>query len=601
MGCLDSCCGECKRPVGYQGKETHKRRNYLGHCVCVLWYILFPVVWVWQSIRIYPVACICAYIAGACGLLWLRVGKYCCCCCAKTKCVYHQRWCICFPFLDKNFPHSNQALCNEATKDSGKAAFKSKEHALEGGRGISGGIEWRRIEELFMDEETKLMKGRPCLFDHEIEPSDIDQGGLGDCWLMSAMACLTMSRGTIQNCFLTEEYNRRGEYSIRLYNGKKRRFVTVVVDDYVPVHKGTHDTLFANPHGCELWVLLLEKAFAKLVGSYYGLNGGLEAWALQVMTGDHVHVWKKTAGGKWMENEMRYRDAMDDKELAKKERALKNFEEALALDPSDTGLQATVTKTRAAVEKMKREHASKDLGDLSKGADDVAFFRTDADTDHTSDHIFDSIVHWTKHGAVLTAGAPEGELRGLRGGHAYSVFAAVEVEHKGDKDRKTRLIRLRNPWGQSADDSSTSSLARAGLWNGSWKIGDPQWSDKDSKTNCAIRKAALQQGATEEELNGGPSKGFCWMPYSDFASFFDTLTVCHRSHGIQDLHLDFNEDEGLAGPAKGCVLGCLDYYCCCTGIERLCCEADHSHSDQWTIGDILRTEEEDLQADISQP
>ena len=85
---------------------------------------------------------------------------------------------------------------------------------------------------------------------------------------------------------------------------------------------------------------------------------------------------------------------------------------------------------------------------MDRGADDVAFFRTDAATDHTTDQIFDSIVHWRKHGAVLTAGAPEGEKRGLRGGHAYSVFAAIEVQHVDDKDRKTRLIRLRNPWGR---------------------------------------------------------------------------------------------------------------------------------------------------------
>jgi len=69
-----------------------------------------------------------------------------------------------------------------------------------------------------------------------------------------------------------------------------------------------------------------------------------------------------------------------------------------------------------------------------------------------------------------------------------------------------------------------------------------------------------------------------------------------RCASLQDVRLDFNEDEGCIGPAKGCVLGCSDYYCCCTGIERLCCEADHSHSDQWTIGDMLRTEEEDLVA-----
>eukprot|EP01050_Picozoa_sp_SAG11_P050272 SAG11_NODE_27925_length_327_cov_0.754386_1_plen_37_part_10 len=31
---------------------------------------------------------------------------------------------------------------------------------------------------------------QPCLFAGEIEPADIDQGGLGDCWLMSSFAAV---------------------------------------------------------------------------------------------------------------------------------------------------------------------------------------------------------------------------------------------------------------------------------------------------------------------------------------------------------------------------------------------------------------------------
>jgi hypothetical protein len=94
-----------------------------------------------------------------------------------------------------------------------------------------------------------------------------------------------------------------------------------------------------------------------------------------------------------------------------------------------------------------------------------------------------------------------------------------------------------------------------------------------------LRSAALGAGATAEELDGGASRGFCWLPYRDFVSFFDTMTVCHRSHGISDARLDFREAEGCIGPFKGCVLGCTKYYCCCDGVERLCCEVDHAHVD----------------------
>ena len=45
---------------------------------------------------------------------------------------------------------------------------------------------------------------------------------------------------------------------------------------------------FAQPNEGELWVLILEKAFAKHCNSYAGIDGGLTLWALHAMTGDHV-------------------------------------------------------------------------------------------------------------------------------------------------------------------------------------------------------------------------------------------------------------------------------------------------------------------------
>ena len=45
---------------------------------------------------------------------------------------------------------------------------------------------------------------------------------------------------------------------------------------------GESTPLFCQPNGGELWVLLLEKAFAKLCGGYGKLAGGQTTWALQV-------------------------------------------------------------------------------------------------------------------------------------------------------------------------------------------------------------------------------------------------------------------------------------------------------------------------------
>jgi len=42
----------------------------------------------------------------------------------------------------------------------------------------------------------------------------------------------------------------------------------IVVDDLIPCSKMTKAPLFTQPIGKEVWVLLLEKAWAKLIGTY---------------------------------------------------------------------------------------------------------------------------------------------------------------------------------------------------------------------------------------------------------------------------------------------------------------------------------------------
>lgn len=71
-------------------------------------------------------------------------------------------------------------------------------------------------------------------------------------------------------------------YDLRLcLNGQ---WQTVRVDDYFPC-KFNGDTIYARAHGPELWVLLLEKAFAKACGDYDALRSGWAYEALMNLTG----------------------------------------------------------------------------------------------------------------------------------------------------------------------------------------------------------------------------------------------------------------------------------------------------------------------------
>jgi calpain-15 len=57
----------------------------------------------------------------------------------------------------------------------------------------------------------------------------------------------------------------------------------VVVDDYFPLHG--NKPIFSRNNGSELWVMLLEKAYAKVFGSYQAIESGLTGIALNALTG----------------------------------------------------------------------------------------------------------------------------------------------------------------------------------------------------------------------------------------------------------------------------------------------------------------------------
>ena len=54
-------------------------------------------------------------------------------------------------------------------------------------------VEWVRASEL-------CQTGKMYLFQDGIEPGDVVQGALGDCWLMAALAALAEFPGAIENC-----------------------------------------------------------------------------------------------------------------------------------------------------------------------------------------------------------------------------------------------------------------------------------------------------------------------------------------------------------------------------------------------------------------
>lgn len=139
--------------------------------------------------------------------------------------------------------------------------------------------EWMRPSDIAKEIS---ISSQPCLFSGSVNSSDVCQGRLGDCWFLSAVAVLTeMSR--ISEVIITPEYNDEGIYTVRFCI--QGEWVAVVVDDWIPCESPGKPAFATSRKQNELWVSILEKAYAKLHGSYEALEGGLVQDALVDLTG----------------------------------------------------------------------------------------------------------------------------------------------------------------------------------------------------------------------------------------------------------------------------------------------------------------------------
>ncbi|KAE8036931.1 hypothetical protein FH972_009562 [Carpinus fangiana] len=167
-------------------------------------------------------------------------------------------------FTDQEFPPNDQSLFVDPKNPPVKLQVVSK---------------WMRPAEIV--KESRMDYG-PCLFSGAANPSDVCQGRLGDCWFLSAVAVLTeVSR--ISEVIITPEYNEEGIYTVRFCI--QGEWVPVVVDDWIPCEAPSKPAFATSRKGNELWVSILEKAYAKLHGSFEALEGGLVQDALVDLTG----------------------------------------------------------------------------------------------------------------------------------------------------------------------------------------------------------------------------------------------------------------------------------------------------------------------------
>lgn len=120
------------------------------------------------------------------------------------------------------------------------------------------------------------------MFESKIEPNDIKQGILGDCYFLSSCASIAENPERIKEIFISQNISPEGAYCVRIFERGERK--EIIIDDIFPVDR-KNEPVFTNGNGAELWVLILEKAWAKNYGNYAQIEAGLTREAMHDLTG----------------------------------------------------------------------------------------------------------------------------------------------------------------------------------------------------------------------------------------------------------------------------------------------------------------------------
>uniref|UniRef100_A0A8C8EKX4 Calpain-1 catalytic subunit n=1 Tax=Oncorhynchus tshawytscha TaxID=74940 RepID=A0A8C8EKX4_ONCTS len=262
------------------------------------------------------------------------------------------------------------------------------------------GVRWKRPPEICT---------RPQFIMDGATRTDICQGALGDCWLLAAIASLTLNDNLLHRV-VPHGQDFGGQYAgiFHFQFWQYGEWVEVVIDDRLPVKDGK--LLFVHSaEGGEFWSALLEKAYAKLNGCYEALSGGSTSEGFEDFTGGVTEMFE------------------------------------LRKAPSD--LYSIISR---AVER----------GSLLGCSIDI-----------TGSHDMEAVT-----------------FKKLVKGHAYSLTGVDEVVYRGNK---TKLVRIRNPWGEIE-------------WTGAW-------SDK-YETEASLYTSHITYHV---------------MSFSDFLLEFTRLEICN--------------------------------------------------------------------------
>lgn len=172
------------------------------------------------------------------------------------KCIEHGvKW------EDTDFPHDQNSLVPNFSKST-------EAQTILANNGWTN-VCWKRADQI---RKLKDKSGNLRIFPDIINPNDVQQGSLGDCYFLSALSALAEKPQRIKKLFVNEnlEPNKASLYGLKFCNSGE--WVCIIVDDWLPTIY--NQPIFADSEGPYLWVSIIEKAYAKLHGSYSAIESG---------------------------------------------------------------------------------------------------------------------------------------------------------------------------------------------------------------------------------------------------------------------------------------------------------------------------------------
>ena len=200
-------------------------------------------------------------------------------------------------FIDAEFPPNSFSLLAK-NKDTGDLVRPHFRH-LPPENFSDPNPEFKTTREIF--------KNKPYyLFKDTIDCNDVRQGQLGNCYLISIIAALSERHDLISKIFKTQTLNPDGFYEIYFYETDGTKHI-MFLDDYFPFlnlsgsSTDEKNSLCAISNGEEIWVMLLEKAYAKYEGGWANIQGGLINPELKFFTGYNCKDLNLAAESAWKE------------------------------------------------------------------------------------------------------------------------------------------------------------------------------------------------------------------------------------------------------------------------------------------------------------